>query len=309
MAASIEAATIAQPWPIAARRAGMAQRVDALDGLRGVLALVVAIYHLLSRAGNETLVLAANLSVFCFFLMSGYVLAIGYDGRLAAFLVRRVVRLWPVYAVCIVAGFALLGRFAPWGDLAMWPPMPFNRPVIVDVSDWSLYVELWCSPALLAFFWIARRGREAILATALLCAAGSFWHPWAFTLAMLACGVAASRFDIRWPGRVPGFTLWLGRISYSLYLSHWVVISACVDAFGRRGLWVAWVAVLPVGWMMWRLVERPSITLSRQAARLIDKSFLVLFFKKEPFLSSRFRSSPATPVPHPLRTHAHPDGG
>ncbi len=243
------------------------RRVSALDGLRGVLALVVAVYHLLSRAGNETLVLAANMSVFCFFLMSGYVLAIGYDGRPVTFLVRRVVRLWPVYAVCILAGFGLLGRFAPWGDLAMWPPMPFNRPVIVDVSDWSLYVELWCSPALLGLFWIARRGREAILASALLCAAGSFWHPWAFALAMLASGVAASRFDIRWPSRVPGFALWLGRISYSLYLSHWVVISACMDAFGPRGLWVAWVTVLPAGWLVWLLVERPSIAISRRAGR------------------------------------------
>jgi peptidoglycan/LPS O-acetylase OafA/YrhL len=163
--------------------------------------------------------------------------------------------------------------------------MPFNRPVIVDVSDWSLYVELWCSPALLGFFWIARRGREAILATALLCAACSFWHPWAFALAVLACGVAASRFDIRWPRRVPGFALWLGRISYSLYLSHWVVISACVDAFGRSGLWLAWTVVLPVGWLLWLLVERPSIKLSRRAGQHMDKSFLVLFFKKEPFLS------------------------
>jgi len=68
------------------------QWAKALDGLRGVLALVVAIYHLLSGAGDETLVLVANLSVFCFFLMSGYVLSIGYDGNPAAFLVRRVVR-------------------------------------------------------------------------------------------------------------------------------------------------------------------------------------------------------------------------
>jgi hypothetical protein len=71
------------------------------------------------------------------------------------------------------AEMGLPGRFAPWGDLAMWPPLPFERPVSVDVSGWSLDVELGSSPALLVLFWTARRRREASLAVALLCASGS----------------------------------------------------------------------------------------------------------------------------------------
>jgi peptidoglycan/LPS O-acetylase OafA/YrhL len=241
------------------------KRIDALDGLRGVLALIVAASHLLDRLDIKILDWPAALSVMCFFVMSGYVLAIGYDGRPLVFLARRVVRLWPVYAVTLVAGYAVLRAVPPVGDLLMWPPSPSSHR-LVDGPNWSLYLELWASPALLPMFWIAAHGRIAALLAAAIACALMLAEPSALVIGYFAVGVAAARFEIGLPKHVPAWTLWLGRVSYSLYLSHWVIIAGCVASLGRPGVAVAAGLILPVAWLVWRYVELPSIGWSRALA-------------------------------------------
>jgi peptidoglycan/LPS O-acetylase OafA/YrhL len=80
--------------------------------------------------------------------------------------------------------------------------------------------------------------------------------PWVFPVLFMAAGVAASTFPLRLPQDVPAPLLWLGRVSYSLYLSHAVVLAA----LGPLGV----VLVLPVAWALWWAVERPSILWSRR---------------------------------------------
>ena len=63
---------------------------------------------------------------------------------------------------------------------------------------------------------------------------------------------------------------WLGRISYSLYLSNWIVLTVAKRAFGPWGGVAALPAVLLVAYLVWRLVERPSIMASRRIGRAIE---------------------------------------
>jgi len=61
---------------------------------------------------------------------------------------------------------------------------------------------------------------------------------------------------------------WLGRISYSLYLSHALVLKVFVHAFGAWGGVLAIPAAFCIGWLIWWSVERQSIKLSRKIGRI-----------------------------------------
>ena len=240
-------------------------RLHFLDATRGVLACVVAAHHTLMLAtGREWLSAAADVSVMCFFVMSGYVLARAYDGRVGAFCLRRIVRLWPTYLVCLLAGHALAGGVPSLRELA-WLPSSLNAAMLVDRPVWSLYAEAWATFGFpLAF---ALPGR-ILPVLAIFAGCGlTAWYPPAFPVPLFLAGVAAARFSIPWPDDAPAWLLWLGKISFSLYLSHWVVLTAGVALFGPIGAAVAAVFVPAVAWALWWAVERPSIVLSRRAAR------------------------------------------
>lgn len=97
-------------------------RFRSLDGLRGVCALTVVLYHceLLFRPG--VVFCHGYLAVDMFYVLSGFVICAGYDERLAAglsarrFLAARVRRLAPVYwaglALC-TAGALFAARYLP----------------------------------------------------------------------------------------------------------------------------------------------------------------------------------------------------
>ena len=70
-------------------------------------------------------------------------------------------------------------------------------------------------------------------------------------------------------------TIWLGQISYSLYLTHYIVLSAILCLFdGRMPLPFLLVAVLPLalvtGSLFHAAFEVPSIQLSRLASRRLE---------------------------------------
>lgn len=88
----------------------------SLDGLRGVAALMVVVFHLLEpySHGNpqRQIVNHGYLAVDFFFMLSGFVIAYAYDDRWArmgvgAFIARRVVRLQPMVVLGGVIGAAL----------------------------------------------------------------------------------------------------------------------------------------------------------------------------------------------------------
>jgi peptidoglycan/LPS O-acetylase OafA/YrhL len=208
--------------------------------------------------------------VAAFWAISGYVLAPAYDGRYVAFIVRRVVRLCPVFAVCTCLGGLIAQRWPSPGELLWWPPtLAHGSEGLLDPPSWSLYVEIFATPLLPAMFWAARHPARLAVAGALAVAAVVVWPFVGAPSACFVAGVAATRLPISWPRRVPRPLLALGDVSYSLYLSHFLVIVLFANALGRAGPTLSLLAIPGAAWLVWRMVERPSILLSRAAgARL-----------------------------------------
>lgn len=135
-----------------------AERLLGLDMLRGVAALCVVALHLQWINADHPRIFAKGfLAVDLFFMLSGYVMARVYEGRMAnglpslKFFTARYRRLWPIMAIggaiglprlflvapdttsfAIAAGFNLLLLPIPAKDLAF----PLNFPA------WSIFFEL-----------------------------------------------------------------------------------------------------------------------------------------------------------------------
>jgi len=144
----------------------MARKFETLDGLRGVAALAVVLYHvpgpLHAFAGG------GYLAVDLFFLMSGFVIASAYEARLregwrvSEFLIVRLKRLWPLYALGVALGVAcFLGlRWARPDAAFVFPQMPVAAAALLSLffvpqiapyggpafpfnsASWSLSVEI-----------------------------------------------------------------------------------------------------------------------------------------------------------------------
>lgn len=229
-------------------------RITALDGLRGVLALVVMLDHLVILAtGSTCLHLAATASVWVFFAMSARVLAPRWDGRFGIFLLKRAARLLPTYAL----GWAL-GCLVQHG---------IDLPERVDPPAWSLDWEFLAMLLFPPILGLAATRRRAALgsAAALILGLTLFW-PVAY-LAPFILGAAATRWRPRsalLERRVPQ---WLGHVSYSLYLIHWPVLALAQALGGRAGLLIGAALVLPLAHLACALVEAPAIRLSQAIGR------------------------------------------
>ena len=220
----------------------MSERLPTLDGLRGMLALIVVADHAVELcAGSYALAGVATECVAVFFAMSAMVLARSYDGRYGRFLARRAVRLLPVYLLCWAAGCAVYGRF--------------DLPQHVDPPAWSMNLE---GAAMLLFpviVWCAARPWAAALATATAFVIGAEWWWFGFHSAFFVLGAVCASASPRVVWLETAAPQWLGKVSYSLYLTHWLVIKAL-------GVW-GLPLVLPVAWAVWWAVERPSVAMSR----------------------------------------------
>ncbi len=68
--------------------------------------------------------------------------------------------------------------------------------------------------------------------------------------------------------RFPGVLVWLGAISYSLYLWHAVVLRAISPTAYRPLTFSVWLAAtIVVSWLSYRWIEQPFIKLGRKVAR------------------------------------------
>lgn len=115
-------------------------RFRALDGWRGICALLVACYHLeaLTHAYGWPLIRGAWLFVDFFFVLSGFVISHAYADRIATpagfwrFLVRRFGRVWPLHA--FVLGLLVLNEAVKYGLAARfhlrfdYPPFGASGP-------------------------------------------------------------------------------------------------------------------------------------------------------------------------------------
>lgn len=88
-------------------------RYELLDGLRGVAALMVILYHVgecFATSVRDQWINHGYLAVDFFFVLSGFVIGYAYDGRwkkgltTGGFLLRRVIRLQPMVLIAVVLG-------------------------------------------------------------------------------------------------------------------------------------------------------------------------------------------------------------
>jgi peptidoglycan/LPS O-acetylase OafA/YrhL len=156
----------------------------ALDAFRFLAAAMVALGHFNDgfRLGLEAytpLALRFGLFVDFFFILSGFVIALNYDGRIASrldygdFLWRRIARLWPLHLAVLLffGGVGLLGHLSgyqfnnpetlnlsglPWNLLLLhaWGPVWHQS---FNVASWSISAEMFVYALFPLMAWQARR--------------------------------------------------------------------------------------------------------------------------------------------------------
>ena len=153
----------------------MRRRFTALDGLRGLAALVVVVWH----TGATRLIPGGYLAVDLFFVLSGFVLAYAFGERRgwAAFMGARLKRLYPLYIAGALLGAVIFLRWVPFdaryaetvGAAAFMLPTPVAwgtyRPYPLDTPAWSLLFELLVNGVWFALLpWLSARALGAIIA-------------------------------------------------------------------------------------------------------------------------------------------------
>lgn len=97
---------------------------DILDGMRGIAAIAVVIFHFMEIATpnyNDSFIAHSYLAVDFFFCLSGFVIAYAYDKKmkdmgLLQFLKRRLIRLHPLVIICSLLGL-LAFLYDPFSNL------------------------------------------------------------------------------------------------------------------------------------------------------------------------------------------------
>lgn len=167
--------------------AGEQDRYVTLDGMRGIAALAVAMFHF-----DQTLVPHGYLAVDFFFALSGFVLYRTYMPRWQAglgagrFMIQRAVRLYPLFllGVLLTAGLAYYKLFHGMPQLldfsgitisalinAAMLPSPVEFILFpLNVPSWSLFFELIANLALIVLLF--RLPRWALAAICLVAAMG-----------------------------------------------------------------------------------------------------------------------------------------
>ena len=218
-----------------------------LDGLRGIAAIMIVLFHSKAIVGHFYPA-SAYLSVDLFFALSGCVLEASYRDRLAAglstreFMTIRFIRLWPMFALSLPIGlaFAVLRMRFGFMDQSAWMlsvamlsglvlmPTPlvtaktFVTPL--NAAGWSLVLELAIN-LLYARFWPWLSGR-------------ALW------LIALVTGTTLTGLSMRHGGVDMG-SMWgtiaggLVRVTYSFTIG--VLIFRAYD--GR--VWRGWASLLP----------------------------------------------------------------
>jgi len=124
---------------------GTKPHYQILDGLRGVAAIIVVLFHLaepLASSHFDNVVNHGYLAVDFFFLLSGYVIGYAYDDRwnkltIGGFLRRRFERLQPL----VVLGMTLGAITFYFTDSTIWPlihTVPAWKLIVVMLIGWTI---------------------------------------------------------------------------------------------------------------------------------------------------------------------------
>jgi peptidoglycan/LPS O-acetylase OafA/YrhL len=241
-------------------------RVASLDGLRGCLAAFVCLAHYEVSLGHPDLIPYAKSSVMMFFFISAYALTVSWDGRYGRFLLKRFLRLWPAYAISIAIAGSLSCQGAPWHDYFWVPFRPSQTGQFASPVVWSLYIEVYASLAMPLIIFVGSRLSVAVVTCLVLTLLRPFSEDLYFGLFFVA-GSCAARWRFDFAPLNSRFCQALGAISYSLYLTHTLVIAFCKFHWPEHWAYLAPPVCIVVACVFWAVVEAPSQFLSRRIPR------------------------------------------
>lgn len=205
------------------------KRFDTLDGLRGIAAIMVMLFH----AGTRLPVRAPGgyLAVDLFFALSGFVIALAYEDRLrqgfpfSRFLIVRLIRSYPMYLVGILIG-GYLYTLNPI-HLLMLPDFADRYKLYpANVPMWSLIFELVVN---LAYAAVATKLGNRVLVAVLLISGSAF-----------AYGIIeAGKADLGafWSGAAMG----LIRTIFAFSLGVGIYRIRAAMGMARRQTWLGWL--------------------------------------------------------------------
>ncbi len=150
------------------------QRLRLVDGLRGIAACMVMLYHLGGRTGIKPITQWGFLGVGIFFVLIGFVITSTLLdkhvalGSIARFLARRFVRLdipyWVNIAITVFLGAFLYqfgGQYHHYSGKQIAVHLVYLQDIlgVEPINDvyWTLCLEIQFYLTLVAFLWIARR--------------------------------------------------------------------------------------------------------------------------------------------------------
>ncbi len=169
------------------------ERFLALDGLRGIAAIAVLLYHVRSMFRVPGLFTHGYLAVDFFFMLSGFVIAYAYEerlrerGSLGPFLRDRIIRLHPLLLLSLTPWVAVLALSIVRGTDFPYPLSSFIAAVVpfpgqwiglspgfrLNIPSWSLFWELAIN---LAFALVAPRlGNRMLGAVIAVAVTGAVW--------------------------------------------------------------------------------------------------------------------------------------
>lgn len=228
----------------------MAARFTALDGWRGLCALLVAIYHFhtTSHFQQVALVRHAYLFVDFFFVLSGFVITHAYSQRIATardagtMIWRRLGRLWPLH-VALLGAFVALELASPIiaamlgasrsAASAFDPASGAQLPAIAtnflllhglgihdrltwNFPSWSISTELW-TYVIFGVVALATRGRMLLAALAIALVGWS-------VVACFSTRMIAVDFELGLFRCLAGF--FVGHVAFRLMQAHPVKLAA-----------------------------------------------------------------------------------
>lgn len=237
---------------------------DILDGLRGVAALLVVVFHLCEAHATshfDQLLNHGYLAVDFFFALSGFVIGYAYDDRwgrmtVGGFFKRRLIRLQPMVVLGMAVSGATLIRFAltsPSGDIiggwsltAEQLGVGFTR-MMYPFFGGLLLSRLVRPGHVRRAFWWCSLGLVALLAVPRV---GGTEHLWqnglydALVVVVLFPLIVWTGASGTVTGRSARVCEFLGDISYPIYITHYPLVYTYTAWVRNHGLTLgeAWPA-------------------------------------------------------------------
>lgn len=237
------------------------QHFEILDGLRGIAAIAVVVFHFMEIAVpnvEDNLITHTYLAVDFFFCLSGFVIAYAYDGRLpqigaGTFLKLRLIRLHPLVVIGTVIGLIvfILDPFSQlWLKYAdklllmflagcLMIPYPLVQERFFNIFHlnapvWSLFWEYVAN--IVYAFVLVRMAKKWLWVLAVISAAALFYE-----------AQRSGHLSVGWGGdniRGGGFRVaWSFLAGILVYRMNWIIRSKL--GFAAMGILLALVFFIP----------------------------------------------------------------